>query len=187
MSSLVSEEVQSISPVVNTVVAANTVDLMLFVQHERCWARGKLGLEPDAHYVIRTSTDATRPHERKWLIDSALEIVRQRMFHVELLVAPVIGHDHMPCPFTAADVSLTCPIYEDWPICVEEPLTYNRPFVATDISDLTPMEASDIVCKVVTAEPVEIAKALMRTLELGGATDGRKHVRRLSLDEERES
>lgn len=179
----IGDQVLDAFPHVDVRVAPDPVDLEQFHPADRDAMRAQLGLDPSRRYVLFTTLSATNPLKRAALARSAVEVARAAVPNVELLVATGRTHSQMPMLAAAADMALCTSTSEGWPNCIKEALACDRPFVATDVSDLRDIAAVDPRCKVVGDSPEALGAAIIEVLRDDSDRAGlRDHVAPMSMD-----
>jgi len=164
-------------------VASDPVDLDAFKSRDKTECRRTLGLDPDAKYILFTTVSKSNPLKRFELAQAAVDKARERLPHVELLVASGFPHSEMPLLAAAADSALLTSVAEGWPNCIKEALACNVPFVATDVSDLKQIADADSRCRVVDATPQALGDALIRVLTDTRTRDGLSdHLANMSFE-----
>ena len=164
-------------------VAPDPIDLNAFRPRNRQDCRLKLGLRPDAKYVLFTTGYTTNPLKRLGLARAAVAQAQIRIPKIELLVASDYPHDEMPLVVSAADCALLTSVAEGWPNCVKEALACDVPFVSTDVSDLKTISDKDTRCHVVNDSPTALGDSLVAVLSEQQPTEGlRSHLSKMTFD-----
>ena len=149
----------------NVVVLPTPIDLTKFVPRERGEARAALGSSYDNdRWVLFTTENSSNPIKRMQLAKRAIEIVNQTNGNVKLRIATGIPHSDMPIFVASCDMALCISTHEGWPNSIKEALACNLPFVATDVSDLAAIAASESSCQICRPNEQDLAKSIIHTL-----------------------
>lgn len=180
----IATEVREQSPASDIVVAPDPIDLDVFKPRDRAEARARLGLDEVAKYALFTTISKENPLKRMPLAIRAVDLARQRVPNLQLLVAAEYPHSEMPYVVAAADLALCTSVAEGWPNSIKEALACNVPFVATDVSDLERIAQASPECSVVGPDPELLADAIVRTITASAPVgDLRRHVAYMNMGE----
>jgi glycosyltransferase involved in cell wall biosynthesis len=154
-------------------VIAPAVDLALFRPRDKEVCRRHLDLPPDEPIVFFPG-NPTRPEKGRDLFHAALERI-DKPLHVVL--GGDIARVEMPLYMNAADIVVQTSYFEASPMAVKEALACNTPVVSTDVGDVRSLIEGLPGCVCTPHDPTDIACAIVRALDCGGATsDGRERV-----------
>lgn len=127
--------------------------------------------------VLFASVNKNNPIKRFDLAKRSFEILLKDMPNTELVVMSNISHDEV-CNFMRnMDVLLLTSTHEGWPNVVKEMLSLDKPFVATDVSDLSKIAVQTKSCFVCKDDPIELSIALKESLQAP-----KEDLRRFVLD-----
>jgi teichuronic acid biosynthesis glycosyltransferase TuaC len=162
-------------------VIPHGIDLTLFSPDSQARAQATLGWDPDRRHILfpyATVRDEKDFPRTRRVVDAA----RDRLATpVELHTPFPVPHGAMPVYLNAADALLVTSKSEGSPNAVKEALACNLPVVSTDVGDVR--ERLDGVSRSsVCHTDAELVEALVAVLEAGQRSDGRAHVRDLSLE-----
>jgi glycosyltransferase involved in cell wall biosynthesis len=167
-------------PARNTVIA-DGVDLRRFRPKDRDQARARLGWPTDRRIVLFAGRAAS-PEKRLWLAEQAIEIAATELPDIELRIASAVPPEEMPLHYAAADCLLHTSASEGSPNVIKEALACNLAVVATPAGDVREQLADVRACAVTDAGPTALARALLEVLRPALRSDGREHVRGMSLE-----
>lgn len=163
----------------NLYVIPNGVNLEQFQLVDQESARNIVGFEKEKKYVIFVS-NPTRPDKNYPLAEKAVGMLNDNS--VELYPVFDKPHDDVVTYMCAADVLLMTSVSEGSPNVIKEAMACNCPIVVTDVGDVH--ERLDRVdgCYVSdTFEPSELATLLLKALQFGRRTEGRKALMEQNL------
>lgn len=159
------------------------IDLDRFQPRPREAARRALGRGDDtAPWILFASALDGNPVKRPWLAAAAVDELRRRRPSATLITLTGRPHAEVPLWVAASDVLILTSTHEGWPNIVKEALACNLPFVATDVSDLAGIAATEESCHVAAADPAALASCLDRTLATPRSDGLRRHVLAFDLD-----
>lgn len=162
-------------------VIPHGVDLEMFRPVAQAEARESLGWPRDAKHVLfpyPPSRDV-KDHPRAERVVAA---VRERYDGpVEFQVLSGVPHNRMAEYMSAADVLLLTSRHEGSPNSVKEALACNLPVVSTDVGDVRERIGPVENCFVGRSD-AELVEGVVRVLERGERSDGRRVARELGLD-----
>ncbi len=174
-----SQEMKDALPCDATIIPSG-VDLSVFEPMPQVEAREAVGWDADDRHVI---FPYHKGHEKKRYHVAKRTVERvNRSFEETVRLQDVhdADHDEMPLYYNAADALLLPSLREGSPNTVKEAMACNLPVVSTDVGDtrrrLGPVENS-YVC----SNDAELVDAVVSVLETGERSDGRVHVREVSL------
>lgn len=149
----------------------NGVDEREFVVTDRAAARARLGLDPDATYLLFVSSKTIdRPQKRYDRFTETLALVRSQHPGRDIRELVMVNQQRSKVIdfFNAADLHLLCSDYEGSPNSVKEALCTGLPVVATDVGNVREM-VEGVPCSFVAErmEPAVLAGLVSRSLAGG--------------------
>ncbi len=163
------------------VMIPNGVDLDLFSPGCQEQARKELGWGLHQRVVIM-NVGSNPINKGLDLAKEAMKVTQTRVPEAELCVIPNVKPHQMPVYYRAADVLLSASKAEGSPNVVKEALACNLPVVSTPVGDV-PLRLTGVHPSwIVERDPVAIGEALSEVLLNRARSNGRDHVRALSLD-----
>lgn len=174
-----SEEMREALPCDAEIIPSG-IDMRKFRPVDRTEAKKTVGWEADTRHVL-FPYPKRREKKRYPVAKQVVEAVAAQFDdHVELQVIENVPHEQMYQYYNAADALLLPSLREGSPNTVKEAMACNVPVVSTDVGDvrtrLGPVDNSH-VC----ASDEELADGLRAVLERDERSDGRTHVRDVSL------
>ena len=159
------------------------VDFRVFRPIDKEYARMRLNLEQDPHFVLFCDNN-NDPVKRRDIADQAVELLQKQGLNVNLLVMTHIPFEEVPLYLNAADVLLVTSDKEGSPNIVKEALACNLPVVSVDVGDVAEMIAGVKSCRIVPREPDIVANTLAEIVLTGVPSDGREKRRNI-IDNEK--
>lgn len=148
------------------VVIPNGVDLARFHPGDRSAARAALGLDPAAEYVLFPH-DHRQPLQKRFALAAetmqALQALRPQARLLQVSGEPA---ERMPDYYRAANCLLLTSRSEGSPNTVKEALACELPVVSVDVGDVAHWLRRCLNCRLVSAEPTELAAALADVLAI---------------------
>ncbi|MEK6802004.1 MAG: GNAT family N-acetyltransferase [Nitrospirota bacterium] len=164
-----------------TIVIPDGVDLDLFSPGTQETARRELGW--NAHNPIVLLNVRNDPKAKGLdLAKAAIQLAQLRIPDAELCVIENVAPDRMPLHYQAADALLCLSLSEGSPNVVKEALACNLPVISTLVGDVPERLAGVQPSAVVERDVEAIAKAMVQILQHRKRSNGREHVRSLSLE-----
>lgn len=169
----------------DAVVLPPGIDMRLFPPRDRLEARARLGLEPDARYVLFPS----KPERREKRYDLFLEVLarvaaarpRVKPF---IMAPPERPHEEIHWVYAASDVLLLTSDNEGSPMVIKEALAMSLPVVSVDVGDVRKVLGGSHPSRVVASrEPADLAAAVIEVLDAPGPSNGRPLAERLTIEE----
>ena len=156
------------------------VDLDLFVPLPRQEARKKVGLPSQQRLVLFVGI--LRPEKRLDIIEAAVELLRDDLPDVELVVATRQPHERIPWYMNACDVLALASDHEGSPVVIKEAMACNLPIVSVDVGDVAEVIGDTEGCYLCRRDPADMARKLGLALNRDQRTTGRSIIQRLSLE-----
>ncbi len=132
--------------------------------------------------VLFASVNLNNPIKRFDLAEQSFAVLKSKMPDVMLVTMTNIPHDQVCAFMNGIDVLLLTSTHEGWPNVVKEALACNKPFVATNVSDLKLIANRTNNCFVCSDSPQELGKALEKSLR-AEAEQLRVHVENMGMKE----
>jgi teichuronic acid biosynthesis glycosyltransferase TuaC len=161
-------------------IIPNGVDIERFTPMAKSAARQELGWDQEAAVVLFVTV---RGHPRKRL-DLAAEAVSKIGpcgRRVELRIMQGVPHDEVPLWLNASDALILTSVHEGSVNVVKEAMACNLPIVSVDVGDVRERLNGVRLCAIVDADAHALSRALTQILLDGNRSNGREHVRSLSL------
>ena len=155
------------------------VDPSRFHPGDRAGARSRLGLPQEPLIALFPNTP-TVLRKRLDLAKSAIELARERLPNLELLVVSKVPHAAMPDYYRAADCCLITSDWEGSPNVVKEALLSGLSVVSTDVGDVKEWLALSTQSRVCDRTPEAVADALVSVLSPPRRVDPTPFVERFS-------
>ena len=157
------------------------VDLDIFKPMDQEKALNEVGWNPQEKHILFPASPE-RSVKNYPLARSVVESVNQQLeMTVELQTVTGVPHNQIPLYMNAADSLLLTSKREGSPNTVKEAMACNTPVVSTDVGDVR--ERLDGVDQSAVCESEsELVDALVSILQLDKRSNGRKHVRDVSLE-----
>jgi len=146
------------------VLLPDGMDVSRFGRLGREEARKVLGMDREELQVLFVCVFTDDVVKRYPLAQAAVKELRKKLPGVRLITMTGIARDQVPAYFSACDVVLVTSSHEGWPNSIKEALASNRPFVATDVSDLRDIAHKTLSCRISGDTPKSIANALHEVL-----------------------
>lgn len=175
----------------DAVILPPGIDLTHFAPRDRAEARHRLGLDPEARYILFPASPERRVKRYdlfREVVARVTRLARDRAGEGDrieplVLAAPAREDAEIPWLYAAADVMLLTSDSEGSPTVVKEALAMNLPVVSVDVGDVRELIGASRPAQVVESrDPEAIAAAVLSVLDAGGRSDGRAHAQRLSID-----
>jgi glycosyltransferase involved in cell wall biosynthesis len=162
-------------------ILSNGIDTDRFRPLDRAECRRQLGW-PAGGFQILFSNGLGGRRKRLDLAMAAVEALKALGVPAELRIIPGVPHDQVPIWLNAADAVLLTSAYEGSPNMVKEALACDRPVVSVDVGDVKERLEGVTGCHVADADPESLARALAQVHSDRPAVDGRRAIRRLTLE-----
>jgi glycosyltransferase involved in cell wall biosynthesis len=162
-------------------VIPHGVDLELFRPMDRARARESVGWPAEGRDVLfpYPPTRTVKDYPRAERI--ADRVNRRVDDEVTLRTLYGVPHEEMPTYVNAADALLLTSRHEGSPNSVKEAMACNVPVVSTDVGDVRE-RLDGVAPSTVGRTDTELVEGLADVLRQGGRSNGREHVREVSLD-----
>jgi glycosyltransferase involved in cell wall biosynthesis len=112
------------------------------------------------------SLAASNPVKRTWLVERAVEICRDVGIPVNLKVISGLPREGVKEAMAASDLVALTSTHEGWPNVIKEGQALGLPFIATDVSDLSGLCLPGSPNKIVEADELDIALAIVDAIAL---------------------
>lgn len=143
--------------------------------------RADLRLPRDKKLVLWAG-EHQRPEKRYEIVVQAMQMLKQRLPDVELVLLSGRDHSLVPNYMNACDVLVLTSDAEGSPMVIKEAMACNLPVVSTRVGDVAEVIGSTEGCYICSQEPADVAEKLESALNRGGRTDGRRAIADLDLD-----
>ena len=158
------------------------IDLSIFKPLQIKCARKRLGLSLTDR-IILFNVGKSPLVKRLDLAEQALKFVKSHFPNTCLVkLYGNIDPDDMPFYYNAADCLLLTSDHEGSPNVVKEAVSCNCPVVSLDVGDVRERLAGVWPSKIVTRDPVEIGRAIIKIFKLNRRSNGHNTTREISLD-----
>lgn len=165
----------------NVFIIPHEVDFELFKPTARSEARAALGLSLDKKYLLFAANPGI-PVKRFPFARDVAHTLAQQDASVELLVVYKETQERLALYMSACDV-LVFPSYQEGsPNIVKQAMACNLPIVATDVGDVHQVLRETQDCHICRADVSEFAAGINHILSRRPRTDGRSHIRHLSVE-----
>ena len=162
-------------------VIPHGVDMETFEPIDRREALSRVGWDPSRKHVL-FPYDPSRAVKNYPLAERVVERANEALSsEIELHAIFRVPHDDVPAYMSAANALLVTSEREGSPNTIKEAMACNTPIVATPVGDV-PERLSGVSNSAIGSDTSELVEGLVRILESGGRSDGRQHVRELSLE-----
>jgi glycosyltransferase involved in cell wall biosynthesis len=160
------------------------IDLALFAPRDRSEARRRLGLDPAARYLLFPSRRSRREKRYDIFSETVARVAASRPDVRPLLLGePERPDSEVPWVYAASDLLLLTSDSEGSPMAIKEALAMNLPIVSVDVGDVRAAVGTTRRSRIVASQDVEaLARAAVELLDEGGASDGREHAARFSIE-----
>lgn len=159
------QEISGLFPTTTIDVIPDGVDLRLFHPVPRENARRSLNIPMDEKVVLFATNAAHRPVKRESLARESVRLAQERDRSIRLIELATIPHEEVPLYINAAEAVLLTSQHEGWPNIIKEALACNKPFVASNVGDLTDITRRARSCRVVEGDnPQDYADALLEVI-----------------------
>jgi teichuronic acid biosynthesis glycosyltransferase TuaC len=156
-------------------IVPSCVDFELFHPIPRAEARATLGWEQDRYYIL-FGNDPQRIQKNFPLAQTAIESLRERGIHAELVVANGLPQTTMVQYINASNALILTSLHEGSPSGVKESMACNVPIVSVDVGDVSQVIGQTKGCTVCPRDPDALAAALEEALLLPEPTTGRNDI-----------
>jgi teichuronic acid biosynthesis glycosyltransferase TuaC len=161
-------------------IVPNGIDMELLKPMPAAQAREALSFSPDAPLVLFAAD--LRPEKRLDVARAAMDLLRQRIPDVELVVVTGRPHSDVPLFMNACNALVLTSDAEGSPQVVKEAMACNLPIVSVDVGDVAEVIQGVEGCYLAEQTPDDIADKLELALRRGERTHGREAVEHLGLD-----
>lgn len=160
------------------------IDWNLFSPMDSAEARRRLGLAAGKRYVLFPAAPS-RVEKRYDLARRAVDVLKETWpatDDVELIALDDVPHEQVPLFMNASELMLMTSAFEASPVTIREALACNVPVISTDVGDARVVIGDIAGCRIVDAEPAQIADALRAALAAPRRVQARERMRAYSLD-----
>lgn len=162
-------------------VIPHGVDLERFKPIDQRTAQRRVGWDPDAYHVLFPYPPSREVKNYPLARTVVADARRELECDVELQTVYDCPHDDVPLYLNAADALLLTSDREGSPNSVKEALACNTPIVATPVGDV-PDRVAGVDLAITGTTRTELADGLIEVLRTTARSNGREHVRTLSLE-----
>lgn len=183
VSERMANDVNQRNPNLKLFTIPSPINLDCFKPMDMQECRKALGFENDNDYwILFTTVNTSSLVKRVELARRAVEIASQRLGgRVKIRVASGIPHHQMPVFVSSCNLVLCTSTHEGWPNSVKEALACNRPFVATDVSDLHLIAEKQHNCRICLPDADIIADNICNVLENNNSHNLSRYVSSMGL------
>jgi glycosyltransferase involved in cell wall biosynthesis len=163
-------------------VIPHGIDLNKFKQMDQPEAKKTVGWSNKKKHVL-FPYDPSRDVKNFDLAGNIVDRVQESSsIKVELKTVYGVDHDSVPIYMNAADALLLTSYSEGSPNAVKEAMACNLPVVSTNVGDVQELLGDVNQSRVCTSKN-DLINTLHRILRQGHRSNGRQHIRHLSLDD----
>jgi len=160
------------------------IDWKRFAPMESGEARRQLGLASDKRYVLFPASPS-RVEKRYELARAGFDRFRAAnptANDLELIVLDNVPHERVPLYMNASEAVLMTSAFEASPVTIREALACNVPVICTDVGDARVVMQDIAGCRIVDADPADIADALRAALSGPRRVDARARMHAYALE-----
>jgi glycosyltransferase involved in cell wall biosynthesis len=158
------------------------VDTLIFAPKDRNEARLELGWEIDRRFVLFNAGKHPKAKSLD-LAELSINIAKKIIGEISFIVLDgTVNPNKVPTLMNAADCLLLTSDKEGSPTVVQEAIACNLPVVSVAVGDVKERLSSVIPSAIVKRDPDNIAKALVELLASPRRSNGRDHLREISLE-----
>lgn len=157
------------------------IDMDMFRPLPKYECRRLLDL-PENKRLVLWAGEPHRSEKRFHLVEEAIELLKQRVPGVELVVLAAKPYDQVPVYMNACDALVLTSLAEGSPMVIKEAMSCNLPIVSTPSGDVEEVIGETAGCYVTSDDPEEIAEKLEIALRRNARTTGREDVAAMDLD-----
>jgi teichuronic acid biosynthesis glycosyltransferase TuaC len=157
------------------------IDLDTFAPRLRSEARAALNL-PDDRPLVLWAGEYWRPEKCFGLADDAVQLVKQEIPDVELVVLTKKPQEVVPTFMSACDALVLTSSLEGSPNVVKEAMACNLPIVSVRVGDVPEIINGTDGCDLAERDPADIARKLIAALQPPRRSSGRSRVQWLAHD-----
>ena len=168
-----------------TAIIPNGVNTALFQPIDQWEARQKTGLDPQKKYVLfNASTGNNQPVKNRPLAEQVIARAKEKEPNIELLAVERVPQQELVLLMNAADALILTSIHEGSPNIVKEAMACDLPVVSVNCGDVKERLALVNKGGYFSYDPIELADALLKTLNNTKNYNGRSEIFRQGLDNE---
>ncbi|MFP8956779.1 glycosyltransferase [Natrialbaceae archaeon A-CW3] len=157
------------------------VDIHMFRPIDQPEAVADIGWDPSSKHILFPYPGRRDVKNHDLAVAVADRVDETLDDRVELHVLNGVEHDRVPLYMNAADVMIMTSKREGSPNTIKEALACNLPIISTDVGDVAE-RLSNVDLSYVCNEEDEFVERISSVIERGGRSNGRDHVRHLSLE-----
>ena len=181
---VVCEEMKRFLPEIQNIITVPMgVNMDLFYPIDRQKARQKLSFNENNKILI-FGGDPNNLVKNYNLAYAAFKMVKSKFSDTILIVLKDWERKSVPFLMNAVDVLLLTSFWEGSPMVVKEAMACNLPIVSTDVGDVKRNIEGLEGCYICSYEPEDVADKIMKALNFGRRTNGRRQLIKLGLTQE---
>lgn len=163
MSNRMKREVEAKYKLTNVTVITDGIDLKQFFPIDRSQARQEIEKDKeDEFWVLFSSINSDNPLKRFGLAKQAVQSANREFGNIEIKFMNNIPHAKVNSFVNSCDMILLTSTHEGYPNIIKEGLACNKPFVGTDVSDLTEIANSENGCFVCSPTISELSNSITK-------------------------
>ena len=171
----VSRKMIKIIKVKNSEVIPCGVDMEVFTEVEKNFAREKLNLDSNKSIILFSSSFDNKVKNYK-LAKKAIGLIGNDHQLIEL---KNYCRKELNLLLNAADLLLLTSFSEGSPQIIKEAMACNCPIVATDVGDIKEVISNTESCYITSFNPKDVSNKIMKVLEVKKRTNGRENIMKL--------
>lgn len=156
------------------------IDLEVFRPLNREQCQTKLGWSGERFHILFAS-NFDYPVKRPELAKAAYDTAKGLGLNAEFHYLSGVPYNEVPIWLNASDVLLLTSLHEGSPTVVKEALACRLPIVSVDVGDVRERIQGISECHIALADPLDLAKKLLKVHFLGHRIQGQIDVKELSL------
>ncbi|MDH4211970.1 MAG: glycosyltransferase [candidate division WOR-3 bacterium] len=172
-----SERMAELVNVGNVFVIPNGVDFGVFKPNSK--RRTGQTLSADRRVLFLGNPSLRR--KNLLLAQGAMAMVRRRYPAARLVSAFGVGQEKVVELMNSSDLLLLTSLQEGSPNVVKESMACNLPVVSTDVGDVREVIGDTDGCYITSFAPEDVAEKIVRALDFGRETNGRKQIAHLEI------
>ena len=156
------------------------IDFELFKPADRDQARKELSL-PERKKLVLFSGDYDRPVKRYDIVQASVEILKENVPEVELILVSKKPLNVVPKYLSACDALVLTSNGEGSPMVIKEAMACNLPIVSVAVGDVPEIIEGTDGCYLCTQEPRDVADKLAAALKKDQRTNGREKISQMEI------